>query len=118
MMFPSIYKLSNFKNGPTRQDACDLITLENREGLSAGILRHMEKAKLKMGDTVDLIAISTGAVDSAGVEGDQEDKLYRLEMKAYVGYDLIFPATSEYLGQCHTCASVFPTQGAFDARSS
>ncbi|KAI4959995.1 hypothetical protein J4E86_001614 [Alternaria arbusti] len=57
----------------------------------------METSKLKLGDTVELIAVSTGAVSSIGVEGDEEDKLYRLVMYAHVGSGPVNAQTSEYL---------------------
>jgi hypothetical protein len=106
---PSTFKLPQFAEGSTPRDTCGLICLETQEGLSAGTLRHMEKAELKLGDTVELIAISTGAINSAGVEGDKADKLYKLVMKANVGYGWPWPKTSEYLGQYHSRASMlFP----------
>jgi ankyrin repeat protein len=95
----SIFKLPLFAQGPRLQDACDLICLETQEGLSAGVLRHMEKAKLRIGDTVGLIAVSTGTINSTGVEGDEGDKLYKLDMEAYVDNDPVYARTSEYLGQ-------------------
>ena len=104
--YPSIFKLSQFANGPTVADACDLISLENQEGLSAGMLRHMEEAELKQGDTVELIAISTGTINSTGVEGDEEDEFYRHEMEAYVGMGPVYAKTSEYQGQYDHRASI------------
>ena len=60
----------------------------------------MKEDRPKPGDTVDLIAISTGTINSTGVEGDEDDKLYRL-MKYDFSFDqygeLVY--TSEYQGQ-------------------
>lgn len=97
--YPSIYKLPQFAKGPTLQDACDLICLETQEGLTAGMLRYMEETRLRPGSTVKLIAISTGTINSGGVEGDEEDKFYRLNMEAYVIGGPVYFETSEYLGQ-------------------
>jgi ankyrin repeat protein len=108
--YPSIFKLSQFANGPTVANACDLICLENQEGLRAGMLRNMEEAKLKPGDTVELMAISTGAINSTGVEGDEDDEFYRHEMEAYIGMGPVYAKTSEYLGQYHNSASIFPSK--------
>jgi len=96
--WPSIFELPQFAKRPTIVDTCDLICLETQEGVKAGTLRHMETSKLKLGDTVELIAVSTGAVSSIGVEGDEEDKLYRLVMYAHVGSGPVNAQTSEYLG--------------------
>ena len=97
---PSIFQLPQFANDLTRKVTCDLICLENKTKLSAGTLRYMKEDRLKPGDTVDLIAISTGTINSTGVEGDEEDKLYRL-MKYDLSFDqygeLVY--TSEYQGQ-------------------
>jgi hypothetical protein len=106
--FVSVFNLPYFAEGPTRQDTCDLICLKNEQGLPAGILRHMEQARLMLGDTVVLIAISTGAINSTDVEGDDDDKLYKLDMLAYVGPHLQCAKTSEYLGQYDSCFHVIP----------
>ncbi|KAI4641176.1 hypothetical protein J4E93_008055 [Alternaria ventricosa] len=82
------------------------LCLGTQEGLTAGTLRHMEKAKLELGDTVELIAVSTGTVNSTGVEGDEEDKLYRFVMEAFVGSGPVYAETSEYLGQYNESASI------------
>jgi hypothetical protein len=115
---PSIFKLPQFAEGPTREETCALICLENWERLPAGTLRRIEKAglksgdmwellrrhveevELKPGDTLELITISTGTINSTGVEGDEDDKLYKLQM--YPPY----AKTSEYLGQYHNRASM------------
>ncbi|KAI4950381.1 hypothetical protein J4E91_004263 [Alternaria rosae] len=83
---PSIFQLPPFANAPTRKVTCDLICLENQAKLSAGTLRHMKEdaGGLNPGSTVDLIAISTGTINSTGVEGDEEDKLYKLMKYAFV----------------------------------
>jgi len=104
--YPSIFKLSQFSNGPTVANACDLICLETQEGLRASMLRNMEEAKLHPGDTVELIAMSTGVIGSTGVEGDEEDEFYRHEMEAYVGMGPVYAKTSEYLGQYDNRASI------------
>jgi hypothetical protein len=74
------------------------------------MLRNMEEAKLKLGDIVELMAISTGAINSTGVEGDEEDEFYRHEMEAYIGMGPVYAKTSEYLGQYHNSASIFPSK--------
>jgi hypothetical protein len=108
--YPSIFELQPFVNGPTLQNACDLICLGNREGFPAGTLRHMDRAELNLGDKVELIAISTGTIDSAGVEGDEDDKLYKLEMEAYVGpRGPVYARTSQYLGQYDNPAFMLST---------
>lgn len=104
--WPSIFKLPQFAEGRTTANACDLICLGTQEGLTAGTLRHMEKRNLQPGDAVELIAVSTGTVNSTGIEGDEEDKLYRLVMKAPVGSGMVYSETSEYLGQYNEPASI------------
>jgi hypothetical protein len=61
-----------------------------------------------LGATLELIAISTGAISSTDVEGDDNNKLYKLDMLAYVGPNLSYAKTSEYLGQYESCFYVIP----------
>ncbi|EMD65949.1 hypothetical protein GGP41_010721 [Bipolaris sorokiniana] len=102
----SIFKLPSFAKGPRLQDACDLICLETQERLSSGVLRNVEKNEPKLGDTVELIAISTGTINPTGVEGDEADKLYKLDMEAYEGDGPLYARTSEYLGQYDSGGSI------------
>jgi hypothetical protein len=66
-----IFKLSRFANAPEMKDICHLICLEDKSGVPAGMLRHMTDAKVKPGDIVELVAISTGIVKPKDMDSHQ-----------------------------------------------
>jgi hypothetical protein len=55
---------------------------------------------------VELIAISTGNINSTGAEGDEVDKLYELDLEANESDEPLYAGTSEYLGQYDSGSSM------------
>ncbi|EAT87959.1 hypothetical protein SNOG_04199 [Parastagonospora nodorum SN15] len=57
-----IFQLPRFSTVSELKDICHLISLEDKHKASAGVLRLMDRAEVKPGDTIELVAISTGTI--------------------------------------------------------
>ena len=103
----SIFKLDQFAKKPVPSEMCHLICLADKKGNPAGVLRHMNRDRVKSGDAIELIALSTGTVHSNDLRsGGGYGGLFEENMQPFidessgrrglVNMDTIY---SEYLGK-------------------
>jgi hypothetical protein len=94
----SVFELPQYTNAPA--EVCEVLCLEDRQGVSAGLLRRMDDAEVEPGEEIELIAISSGSVSYMDLESAFEERIDRCGSYSYrhnlmtVGFQRVLPGGS------------------------
>ena len=89
----SVFDLPQFKDGPDRDGACSVVSLESSTGEWVGVLRVMDGEQLSLGRELELVAISRGEASYADIVRAFEERVDFLRTVWFGATSLLWGAT-------------------------